>query len=76
MVRAGREYLAADVPLGRHLADQLQISMALAGGGKFRTLSPTANTQTNAEIIKKFIDIEVAVKEYGQNQLEIEVWRG
>ena len=53
-----------------------RIFLALAGGGKFRTLSPTTHTQINAQIIKKFIDIEVSVKEYGRNQWEIEVWSG
>ncbi len=32
-------YLRTDVPVGCHLADQLLIPMALAGGGSFRTLA-------------------------------------
>ncbi len=71
-----REYLDFNVPVGRYLADQLLIPMALAGGGKFRTLSPTKHTTTNVEIIKKFLDVEIAVNEYGQNQWEIEIWNG
>ena len=34
-------YMAAGVPVGIHLADQLLIPMAMAGGGTFRTLTPT-----------------------------------
>ncbi len=75
-VRAVREYLAAGVPVGRYLADQLLVPMVMAGGGKFRTLSPTKHTKTNAEFIIKFIDVDVAVTEYGQNQWEIEIWNG
>ena len=75
-VRTVREYLAADVPVGRYLADQLLLPMAMAGGGKFRTLSPTKHTSTNAEIIKKFIDVEITVNECDQNQWEIEIWSG
>ena len=71
-----REYLAFDVPVGRYLADQLLIPMALAGGGKFRTLSPTRHTTTNIEVIKKFLDVEIAVSEYDQNKWEIEIWNG
>ena len=71
-----REYLALDVPVGRYLADQLLIPMALAGGGKFRTLSPTRHTTTNIEVIKKFIDVKIAVNEYDQNRWEIEIWNG
>ncbi len=75
-VRTVREYLAADVPVGRYLADQLLLPMAMAGGGKFWTLSPTKHTSTNAEIIKKFIDVEITVNECDQNQWEIEIWSG
>ena len=75
-VRSVQEYLACNVPVGRYLADQLLVPMALAGGGKFRTLSPTRHTTTNIEMIKKFLDVEIAVTEYGQNQWEIEIWNG
>jgi len=75
-VKAVQEYLAFNVPVGRYLADQLLIPMALAGGGKFRTLSPTKHTTTNAEIIKKFIDVKIDINEYDQNQWEIEIWNG
>ena len=75
-VKSVQEYLAFNVPVGRYLADQLLIPMALAGGGKFRTLSPTRHTKTNVEIIKKFLDVEIAVIEYGRNQWEIEIWNG
>ncbi len=76
VVKSVQEYLAFNVPVGRYLADQLLIPMALAGGGKFRTLSPTKHTTTNAEIIKKFIDVEIAINEYDQNRWEIEIWNG
>jgi RNA 3'-terminal phosphate cyclase (ATP) len=75
-VRSVQEYLTFNVPVGRYLADQLLIPMALTGGGKFRTLSPTQHTTTNVEVIKKFLDVEIAVSEYDQNQWEIEIWNG
>ena len=61
--------------MGRYLADQLLVPMALAGGGKFRTLSPTKHTTTNIEIIKKFLDVEIAINEYDQKRWEIEIWK-
>ena len=73
-VKSVQEYLTLNVPVGRHLADQLLIPMALAGGGKFRTLSPTKHTTTNAEIIKKFMDVDIAINEYDQNRWEIKLW--
>lgn len=75
-VKSVQEYLTINVPVGRYLADQLLIPMALAGGGKFRTLSPTKHTTTNAEIIKKFMDVEIAINEFDQNRWEIEIWNG
>jgi len=73
-VTAVREYLAHDVPVGRHLADQLLIPIAMAGGGKFRTLSPSKHTTTNIEIIKKFVDVEINLNRNDRNQWEIEIW--
>jgi RNA 3'-terminal phosphate cyclase (ATP) len=55
-------HLAAGVPVGIHLADQLLIPMALAGGGTFRSLKPTAHTVTNADVIRRFLDVSVALE--------------
>jgi len=62
--------------VGRHLADQLLIPMAMAGGGKFRTLSPSNHTTTNIKIIKKFLDVEINLNQSDRNQWEIEIWNG
>ena len=31
--------------------------MALGGGGMFRTLKPTAHTMTNADVIRRFLEV-------------------
>jgi RNA 3'-terminal phosphate cyclase (ATP) len=54
-------YLRADVPVGSHLADQLLVPMAVGRGGWFRTLTPSAHTTTNAEVIRKFLDVPIAL---------------
>jgi RNA 3'-terminal phosphate cyclase (ATP) len=54
-----QRYLAADAPVGEHLADQLLIPMALAGGGTFRTLAPSGHTLTNAEIVQRFLPVRI-----------------
>lgn len=64
--KAAREalrYLEAGVPVGEHLADQLLLPMALAGGGAFRTLAPTAHARTNAEVLRAFLEVEVRFEE-------------
>ena len=43
--------------MGLHLADQLLVPMALAGGGVFRTVAPTPHTQTQLELIPRFLDV-------------------
>ncbi len=50
-----REWLAADVPVGPHLADQLLLPLALFAGGTFRTLRPTRHARTNADVISRFL---------------------
>jgi RNA 3'-terminal phosphate cyclase (ATP) len=68
-----REYLAAGVPVGRHLADQVLIPMALAGGGRFRTLPPTRHTLTNIEVLKKFLDVEITVTKLDRPVWDVEI---
>ena len=48
-------YLDAGVPVGSHLADQLLLPLALAGGGSFRTLAPTPHTTTQMTVIRRFL---------------------
>lgn len=65
-----QQYLAAGVPVGRHLADQLLIPMALAGGGSFRTVAPSGHTETNVEVLCRFLEVEIRTE-----QLSPEVWQ-
>jgi RNA 3'-terminal phosphate cyclase (ATP) len=55
-------YLGSDVPVGTHLADQLLIPMALAGGGSFRTLTPSGHTLTNASVVRQFLDVPIVIE--------------
>jgi RNA 3'-terminal phosphate cyclase (ATP) len=65
------DYLSAKVPVGIHLADQLLIPMALAGGGRFKTLKPDPHTLTNIEVIREFIDISIEVMQISDVVWEI-----
>lgn len=62
-----RRYLRAGVPVGQHLADQLLVPLALAGGGVFVSLTPTGHTRTNAEVIRRFLDVWFAFQELGED---------
>jgi RNA 3'-terminal phosphate cyclase (ATP) len=72
-VKEAERYLAAGVPVGRYLADQLLLPMALAGGGSFRTLVPSRHMTTNIEVIRKFLSVEVSMLEIGRDDWDIRV---
>ena len=54
-----KAWLEADVPVGEHLADQLLLPMALAGGGRFLTTEPSLHTTTNARVIERFLPVTI-----------------
>jgi RNA 3'-terminal phosphate cyclase (ATP) len=54
--------LASDAAVGPHLADQLLLPMALAGGGEFTTLAPTNHLRSNAALIEKFLPVEIEIE--------------
>jgi RNA 3'-terminal phosphate cyclase (ATP) len=66
-------YLRSGAPVGAHLADQLLLWLALAGGGRFRTTAPTAHTMTHVEVIHSFLDVRVEVQRIGDEVWEIAV---
>lgn len=69
-------FVAADVPVGEHLADQLLIPMALAGRGRFRTVAPTLHTKTNIEMVQRFLPVRFHVAPVDGDNVEISVARG
>lgn len=73
VLREAKHYLAAGAPVGPHLADQLLIPLALAGGGSFVTQPPTEHTTTNAEVIRKFLDADISLSERSKDQWMVEV---
>ncbi len=50
-----RDFLGAEVPVGPYLADQLVLPLALAGAGRVRTVTPTAHTRTQLEVLRHFM---------------------
>ncbi|HET7832876.1 MAG TPA: RNA 3'-terminal phosphate cyclase [Gallionella sp.] len=54
-------YLECEAVAGEHLADQLVLPMALAGGGVFTTTALSSHLQTNVQIVRKFLPVEFEV---------------
>jgi RNA 3'-terminal phosphate cyclase (ATP) len=57
------DWLARDVPVGSHLADQLLLPMALAGAGRYRTGPMTLHATTNIQTIRAFLPIAITATE-------------
>lgn len=70
-VTAAQHYLDAQVAVGSHLADQLLLYLALAGGGQLLTLPPSSHTLTNISVIEAFTGVPFTVRESGPLQYEI-----
>lgn len=58
-------FLAADVPVGEHLADQLVLPLAVAGGGRFRSAPLSLHATTNLETIRCFLEVTIRVEPDG-----------
>lgn len=73
VVRQVQAYLASGQPVGHHLADQLLIPFALAGGGAFRTGPPSRHTLTNLEVVGRFLPVNITCQEFASRAWTIEV---
>jgi len=63
VAREAKAWLEAEVPVGEHLADQLMLLLALAGGGAFRTLPLSGHATTQPHTIGAFLDVPIRTEE-------------
>lgn len=59
-VAQARRYIASGAAVSEHLADQLLVPMALAGGGSFTMDVVSQHSLTNAEVIARFLPVDIA----------------
>jgi RNA 3'-terminal phosphate cyclase (ATP) len=71
-----RRYLAAGVPVGCHLADQLLPLLVVGSGGSFRTLTPSRHTQTNADVLHQFSDARIEMTPESRDVVRVDVRSG
>jgi RNA 3'-terminal phosphate cyclase (ATP) len=57
--KAARQYLVTQAGAGEHLADQLILPLAIAGGGSFTAARLSRHMTTNIEIVRKFIEVDI-----------------
>lgn len=58
-----KDFISSGVAVGRHLADQLLLPMALAGSGGFTTTVPDDHVPTNISVIEKFLPVNFRIEE-------------
>ena len=52
-------YQESNAAVGEHLADQLMLPMALAGGGRFTASTVSLHAETNADVIARFLPVDI-----------------
>ena len=67
------DFIGTDAPVGRHLADQLLLPMALAGTGSFTTMAPDDHVPTNISVIGKFLPVKFHLEPADRGKLIITV---
>jgi RNA 3'-terminal phosphate cyclase (ATP) len=66
LARQIRAYQLCSEPVGEHLADQLLLLLALAGGGSFGATEITDHTRTNALVIEQFLPVTIMIESHGK----------
>lgn len=72
-IRQTRRYLRCPGSVSEHLQDQVLLPLAVAGGGRFRTVEPTDHTRTNAEVIRRFLPVSITMEPQGPDDWIITV---
>lgn len=68
--REAKGLLRSSAAVDVHLADQLLVPLALAGGGSFTTVAASSHATTNAAVIERFLPVTVRFE-----SLAKDLWR-
>lgn len=55
-----RRFIISGASVSEHLADQIMLPFALAGGGRFTTNTVSQHAKTNAEVIAQFLPVDIS----------------
>jgi RNA 3'-terminal phosphate cyclase (ATP) len=77
---AAQRYMRAEVPVGIHLADQLMLPLAVSahchdGGGRYRTLQLSRHSTTHLDILGRFLDLDIRLKDTSGDDVLVEIRR-
>lgn len=71
VIQEAQDYISSEATVGSHLADQVLLPMALAGGGFFVTTDWSQHAETNAEVIRQFLDVEIQVEKMAGGTMSV-----
>ncbi|KZN34056.1 hypothetical protein N480_22980 [Pseudoalteromonas luteoviolacea S2607] len=66
-VKSLKHYLKSGAAVEEHLADQLLLPMALAGGGSFTTTALSSHTTTNIDVIAQLSGIKIKTQQLNEH---------
>ena len=70
-----QSYLESDAPAGEYLTDQLLLPLGIAAQqgqtSKFQATMLSGHTQTHIDVIKRFLDVEVAIDEAASHSITV-----
>jgi RNA 3'-terminal phosphate cyclase (ATP) len=66
-VKEARAYMVSEAAVGEHLADQLLLPFALAGGGVFTAEKLNRHARTNMDVISTFLPVSFATCQEGRS---------
>jgi len=72
-VRQARRYIGSEAAVAEHLADQLMIPIAMAGGGSFTTLPLSRHATTNIEVISRFLEVNIESSQFADRVWKVEL---
>jgi RNA 3'-terminal phosphate cyclase (ATP) len=62
-VTEARRYIASSAAVGEHLADQLLLPFAMAGGGSFTASKLNRHARTNMDVVSTFLPVRFETRE-------------
>jgi RNA 3'-terminal phosphate cyclase (ATP) len=63
VLHEARRYVASNAAVDEHLADQVMLPMALAGGGRYSIERVSQHARTNADIIARFLPVSITFED-------------
>ena len=71
-IKQCQRYMKSDAAAGEYLTDQLMLPLAIAGGGSFTSTGLSRHATTHLALIRRFLEIEVAVTEQDRSRHRLE----